>query len=273
MMKYLIVLFILLFSNLTWAGSVTLEWDANTEPDLDGYKIYYKIGSSGEPYDGMGATEGSSPIDVGNVTVFTLNTLTDGSIYYFVATAYDTGNNESGYSNEVFAQIEPEIPDTTPPEAAFDLVAAFASGAPVEGTIFLDADTPATGSNLDAESLATLFGNITFAGEIVLNHNDPDMVAIGSLGAVFDVYGSAEISFDFDVASVSFIYGGNRGGFNIEARDINGEVMDSFFQADTGDGEPAGPITLTGPNIRSLYWQDPEGSFAPIDNVTITIGQ
>ena len=94
------------------ASNVTLEWDANSEPDLAGYKIYYKIGSSGEPYDGTGATEGVSPIDVSNVTTFTLNGLTEGSTYYFVATAYDTGDLESGYSNEVFTQIA--IPDTAP---------------------------------------------------------------------------------------------------------------------------------------------------------------
>jgi hypothetical protein len=42
----------------------TLAWDPNSEPDLDGYKVYYKTGSSGEPYDGTGATQGDSPIDV-----------------------------------------------------------------------------------------------------------------------------------------------------------------------------------------------------------------
>lgn len=97
------------------AGDVSLAWDANTESDLAGYKIYYKIGSSGEPYDGIGAMEGNSPVDVGNVTTFTLNGLTEGSVYYLVATAYNTENLESSYSNEVFMQIETETPDTTSP--------------------------------------------------------------------------------------------------------------------------------------------------------------
>lgn len=77
------------------------------------------------------------------------------------------------------------------------------------------------------------------------------------------------MSFDFDVESISFIYGGNLGVFDIEARDFMGNVVDSFFQASTNSGQPAGPITLMGGGIRSLFWQDPGGAFAAIDNVKI----
>lgn len=114
-MKYIAsLLLVLFFSTVAWAGSVILEWDPNTEPDLAGYKIYYKIGSSGEPYNGTGAAEGDSPIDVGNVTEFILSGLTEGLTYYFVATAYDTEGLESDYSNEVNAQIGSGI-DLFPP--------------------------------------------------------------------------------------------------------------------------------------------------------------
>ena len=89
------------FAAATYALDVTLEWDANTEPDLAGYSVYYKTGSSGPPYNGTGATEGNSPIDVGNVTQFTLTGLPDGVTYLFVVTAYNTGDVESAYSNEV----------------------------------------------------------------------------------------------------------------------------------------------------------------------------
>jgi len=98
-----IVLVTILFS-LTpqaYSAQVTLAWDPNTEPDLDGYMIYYKEVSSGPPYNGTGATEDDSPIDVGNVTEFTLHGLTDGVTYFFAVTAYDTEDLESGYSNEV----------------------------------------------------------------------------------------------------------------------------------------------------------------------------
>ena len=80
---------------------VSLSWDPNTDSNLAGYKIYYKSGSFGPPYDGTGANEGDSPIDVGDVTEFTLTGLTDGATYFFVVTAYATQDLESGYSNEV----------------------------------------------------------------------------------------------------------------------------------------------------------------------------
>jgi uncharacterized repeat protein (TIGR02543 family) len=38
---------------------------------------------------------------VGNVTTYTINNLSGGQTFYFSVTAYDTSNNESGFSNEV----------------------------------------------------------------------------------------------------------------------------------------------------------------------------
>jgi hypothetical protein len=59
--------------------------------DLGGYRIYY--GRSSGTYD--------HSIDVGNVTIYTLTGLTPGQTYYVAAVAYDTSNDQSGYSNEV----------------------------------------------------------------------------------------------------------------------------------------------------------------------------
>jgi hypothetical protein len=72
-------------------AEVSLEWDANTEPDLDGYKLYY--GSASRSYGYI--------IDVGNQTSFTVVDLVEGETYYFSVTAYNTSGYESTYSNEV----------------------------------------------------------------------------------------------------------------------------------------------------------------------------
>ena len=112
--RYLVVLLISIgiafIPGLANALDLTLAWDANTEPNLAGYKIYYKIGEASEPYDGAGAVQGPSPIDVGNVLEFTLTGLSDdlGTIYRFVATAYNTDDPplESGYSNIVSSRCE-----------------------------------------------------------------------------------------------------------------------------------------------------------------------
>ncbi len=101
-------LFFLSFQTLCFAADITLRWDANTETDLAGYKLYYKIDSSGPPYEGTGADQGPSPVDIPlsnlsdpNNPELTITGLDAGNIYFLVLTAYDTEGNESGYSNEV----------------------------------------------------------------------------------------------------------------------------------------------------------------------------
>ncbi len=139
--------------------------------------------------------------------------------------------------------------------------------------IFLNAETPATGNTLDFTPLVNHHGTITFSGEIREVGNDSDFIAAGASGLVFDLdetSSSATLSFDFDINAINFIYGGNEGVFDISAYDVDGNIVDSFFQDSTGDGELAGPITLAGTGIRNIVWQDPESRSAAIDNITLT---
>jgi len=82
----------------TSGNTVTLAWDANTEPDLAGYKVYW--GRSSRHYD-------NSPVPTvapsANPT-FTTPTLPNGT-WYFAVTAYNTAGLESDYSNEVSKTI------------------------------------------------------------------------------------------------------------------------------------------------------------------------
>lgn len=73
----------------------TISWNANTESDLSGYRVY--VGRATGDYDPLGT--GLSQ-DVGNVTSH-LFTITDSGAYFFAVTAYDTSNNESLPSTEV----------------------------------------------------------------------------------------------------------------------------------------------------------------------------
>ena len=70
---------------------VTLEWDPNTEPDLAGYNIYWGYASGDYTFSA----------DVGNQTTYTVTDLIPGMTYYYAATAYDTDDLESDYSDEV----------------------------------------------------------------------------------------------------------------------------------------------------------------------------
>ncbi len=76
------------------AGSVHLTWNANSESDLAGYKIYYATSS----HAGTCPTGYTSSVDAGNVTSYWIDNLTAGQTYYFQITAKDTSNNESGCS-------------------------------------------------------------------------------------------------------------------------------------------------------------------------------
>ncbi|MGD0307653.1 MAG: fibronectin type III domain-containing protein [Acidobacteriota bacterium] len=88
------VVFMLAGHALVRASDATLTWDANTETDLAGYKVYY--GTASGSY--------SQTIDVGNVTTFTVRGLGVGA-YFFAVTAYNTSGLESGFSNEVFQVV------------------------------------------------------------------------------------------------------------------------------------------------------------------------
>lgn len=109
-LKY-ILLFIPLFFGIVTSGyaiDFTLAWDANTHPDLDGYLLYYKTDPHNSSYNGMGATEGDSPIYISLQEIsnpeqpeYTIHGLDETEDYYFVLTAYDIHGSESGYSNQV----------------------------------------------------------------------------------------------------------------------------------------------------------------------------
>ncbi len=71
-------------------GTVTIMWNANTEADLQGYRVYVGTRSGAR----------TQAFDVGNVTSTRL-TLPLGSTYFFVVTAYDRSGNESSPSGEL----------------------------------------------------------------------------------------------------------------------------------------------------------------------------
>lgn len=119
---------------------VGLAWDANTEPDLTGYKIYYGQGSRFnsspmiiekwcearrsnyseciEKWQKICANNTTTEVldtschsklfgydtvvDVGNVTAYTVTGLKEGKGYYFAATAYDEDGDESTFSEELY---------------------------------------------------------------------------------------------------------------------------------------------------------------------------
>jgi len=107
--KFLIPIALVIFCiapslNYVWAaGSATLSWSANNEPDLVGYRIYY--GTS--PRTGDCPPAGyPNKIDVGKTATpekpnYKIENLEEGKTCYFSVTSYDASGNESCFSQEM----------------------------------------------------------------------------------------------------------------------------------------------------------------------------
>jgi chitodextrinase len=80
-------------------NTVSLAWDAVVVSNLAGYRVYYGT-APGNYVQASGAG-----IGVGTATTYVVIGLNRGVRYYFAVTAFDASNNESPYSNEVFADI------------------------------------------------------------------------------------------------------------------------------------------------------------------------
>jgi hypothetical protein len=72
--------------------TISLDWNDNTEEDLDGYNVYRST-TQGSGY-------GKLNLALVNDSDYIDNTVTNGIPYYYVVTAVDFNGHESGYSNE-----------------------------------------------------------------------------------------------------------------------------------------------------------------------------
>jgi hypothetical protein len=94
-------------SSALHAQTVSLAWDANTEPDLAGYLVLY--GTQSGVY--------GSVADAGNVTTKQITGLSGNTTYYFIVKAYNSSGLVSTASNEVsytIAAVAPSITSISP---------------------------------------------------------------------------------------------------------------------------------------------------------------
>lgn len=84
-------------------GCAFLSWEKKGywEKNLSDYKLYYKIGE----FSGNFSTSTALSVLLGDTTTYTLTGLTNNQTYYFVLTAIDVNNEESGCSEETYAWI------------------------------------------------------------------------------------------------------------------------------------------------------------------------
>ena len=89
----ILALVLMFFASTAMAGTVCLEWDANTDPDLEGYKIFAR--QETEP-----SYDYNNPAWQGTETTCSFS-LEDGITWYFVGRPYDTEGLESVDSAEI----------------------------------------------------------------------------------------------------------------------------------------------------------------------------
>lgn len=100
-MKKIITILFFSFIGIGFAeDKVELEWQANSEKDLAGYRLFYK------EY-GVESFDYKDPIFEGNVTTCEVTVPGDGD---FVIRAFDKAGNESGDSNVVKFDPAPADP-------------------------------------------------------------------------------------------------------------------------------------------------------------------
>jgi hypothetical protein len=147
------------------ASSVTLAWDANSEPDLAGYVVHYGTAPGTYP----------SSIDVGNRTAWTVSNLTGGHSYYFVVRAYNTSGLTSLPSQEVstFVPLPPQPP-------------TIATVTPNAGTYLGGTALAITGTNFRAGATVWI-GATRAASTVVVNDTTINAVTGGSGPGLFDV--------------------------------------------------------------------------------------
>lgn len=112
MKKFIMLLFVFLFLSIAIQAqdtrTVTLTWDANSEPDLSHYIVYW--GTSSRQYT-------SNSGNIGLVTVYSKEIIPPAdakTTYYFAVTAVDTSGLESDYSNEVYQEFDTRVPPSPP---------------------------------------------------------------------------------------------------------------------------------------------------------------
>lgn len=168
---YLIPELLAFFVHETNAGTV-LAWDANSEPDIVGYRVHY----------GTVTAPNSNLVDVGTTTT-TINSLENGVTYTFAVTAYDTAGAESAYSKPVSftpgsSRVIPEailhnISDRAFVQTGEDVViGGFIIDGIVDKKVALRAIGPSLAAAGVSEALADPFLQILDSSGAVVGSND-----------------------------------------------------------------------------------------------------
>ena len=153
-----------IFSSICFAKTITLGWDANPEPDLEGYIIYRNVGSPGPPYK-FSSTLPEDDLANPLVPAVKLTGLKKNTEYFIAVTAYDTEGNESYFSDEICVEVVDSIIENCSASLSSPAVSnsntGSSGGGGNSGTCFISG----TAGDLN---IAALYGVIFVFGVLVL---------------------------------------------------------------------------------------------------------
>jgi hypothetical protein len=116
-----------IFAPMCLAKVVTLAWDANPEPDLEGYIIYRNVDSPGPPYD-YASTLPEDDLSDPLTPEVKLTGLQEDTKYFVSVTAYDNEGNESYFSEEICLEIVDSVIENCSAGLSASSISANSSG-------------------------------------------------------------------------------------------------------------------------------------------------
>ena len=146
--------------------SVQLEWDANPEPDIDGYNVYRSL-QSGYAYVRL------NDVLITN-TAYTDATIVAGQTYFYVCTAVNALDLESGFSNEVpytvpFGDVCPGEVNGDGARNVLDVILIMNH---IVGNITLEGDSLLT-SDVNEDSFVNVLDTVLLQNHVVGNISLP----------------------------------------------------------------------------------------------------
>ena len=230
-LHFFIITSIISISSLSQAASVSFSWTPNTEINLAGYNIYY--GTSSGSYSSV--TKVGLPEIVDNKVSTTLNDFSEGTIYYFAATAYDIDGFESNYSQEIQwtvpidqTQYNPEINFTDDNSADIlfrnndtGLILLYLiddAGTPPENKLFPDISLNwhIIGlKDFNGDNKTDILTRNSLTGEIWLYQMEADIITVDSFVAT--------VPLEWDIADLEDFNGDNKADI-LFRNSITGEI-------------------------------------------------
>ena len=252
------ILFSLPASN-AHSAQVTLAWDASTDSNTAGYKVY--SGTSSRSYQAV--------IDVGKTTTCTISNLPDGTNYYFAATDYNASGAESAYSNEVF------IPTSATCTYSISPTSQSPGSSGGTGTVSVTAPSGCSWTAISNASWITVTSNGNVTGNATVNYSVSDNSGTTSRTGTITIAGkifTATQSGSSQNTSTGKVVGAlNAGGAQYSSNTGTTYVADKYYSGGSIYGTTA---AIAGTADAILYQSERYGNFSysiPVANGNYTV--